>query len=64
MDDVRLFLLTFSVNEPLSRGRIRRGQLLFDLGNVLGVKVVKQALTYQVILETAGGIYEWETKRE
>lgn len=45
------FLLTFSIDESLSWGCIRGRQLLFDLGDVLGVKVVKQALTYQVILE-------------
>lgn len=49
-----LSLLTFSINQPLSWGCIGRGQLLFDLGNVLGMKVVKQALTYQVVLEAAG----------
>lgn len=44
--------LTFSIDEPLSWGRVGGGQLLFHLGNVLGVKVVEQALTYQVVLKT------------
>lgn len=48
----RVFGLTLSVDEPLSRSRVGGGQLLFDLGDVLGVKVVEQALTYQVVLET------------
>lgn len=49
-----MFGLTLSVDEPLSRSRVGGGQLLFDLGDVLGVKVVEQALTYQVVLETEG----------
>lgn len=46
---------TFCVNEPFSWGCVRRRQLLFNLGYVLGVKVVEQTLTYQVILERKGG---------
>lgn len=45
--------LTFSVDESFSRGRVRGGELLFDLGNVLRVKVVEEALANQVVLETA-----------
>lgn len=49
-----LGFLTFSIDEPLPRGRVGGGQLLFDLGDVLGVKVVEQALAYQVVLDTEG----------
>ena len=44
-------MLTFSVYEPLAWGCVGRGQLLFDLCNVLRMKVVKQTLAYEVILE-------------
>lgn len=44
--------LTFSVDESFSRGRIGGGQLLFDLGDVLRVKVVEEALANQVVLES------------
>lgn len=43
-------VITFSIDKALSRCRVRGWQLFFDLGNVLRVEVVKEALTNQIIL--------------